>query len=337
MNKKLFAVVAAAAVAGSAFADVELSFSNEVSSDIVNVTIPKDGDSSASFAGITETASVEVTSDRVDAGLEVSFSFNVNDDDALADSKGNSKWANLAGYEIDDYYIEFRPVDILTLGFHDSIFTPGSYLPVEDDNLGNGNLGSDFVLCLRPIEGLRATAGIDFVSYFGHEDFDAAKLNFGIDYTTDAFSAGAALRDVINNFGFGVFGALTAVDGLNLTAGFAYNDEFADVAGNLLSVGASYDITDSLSAALDFVTNFGDDGNDMYVGASCAFGATDALELSLAGTFKNDFDADDSSVISVEPGVTYTVGNHEFGFAVSLEFANDETALAFPISWTYSF
>ena len=55
--------------------------------------------------------------------------------------------------------------------------------------------------------------------------------------------------------------------GINLTAnlGLSYNDDFCDVAGNLISLGASYEFS-IITLNLDCVTNFGADGNDIYSG-----------------------------------------------------------------------
>ncbi|MCR4735477.1 MAG: hypothetical protein K5829_10790 [Treponema sp.] len=338
MNKKLFAVIAAVSLSASVFAtEVEMSFANEVSSDIVNVTMPKDGETTAEFAGIEDNVAVEFKSEKVDAGLDITFNFATN-----KTTKDGSEYtfAAFSGYQFNDYYIEFRPVSILTLGFSDVINTDGSYLPVEDDNVGNGNLGSDFVLCFRPVAGLRLAAGMDFISYIGHKDEKGPLLNFGVDYTSDKFSFGAATRNVIADFAFGVFGAFTGVDGLNLTAGFSYNDDFCDIAGNILSFGASYDITDSISTGLDLVTNFGNndaDAKDLYCGAAVTVGINDAIETGLACTFKTDFDADDSYEVGIAPEFAYALGNNTFKVGADIGLSASETTLAFPISWEYAF
>ncbi len=332
--KKTLLAFAVMAVATLGFADeAEVSFYNKVSSDIVSVSIPKEGDTSGDFAGIKDKVKAEFTSEKVDAAVELSFSFNTktNTDDSV--------YAGLFGLSVDDYYVEFRPVDIFTVGWHDTISTDGSYLPIEDGNLSNGNLGSDFVGVLRPIKDFRIAAGVDFDSFFGKKDDDSNKgpnLNFGADYTTEAFSVGAALRNPINNLGFGVYGSLSAVENLWADAGFSYNDSFKEVSGNILSLGATYDVG-ICSLAFDFATNFGneDSAEDLYVGLSAGFGVTDALTLTATTQAQFDFNTSDSQDILVEGAAEYVVGKNTFSAAVDVEFTATATTVSFPVYWKY--
>ena len=36
---------------------------------------------------------------------------------------------------INDWWVEFRPIDKLTLGLHDTIWADGAYLPIWDDHV----------------------------------------------------------------------------------------------------------------------------------------------------------------------------------------------------------
>jgi hypothetical protein len=333
MKKTLlaFAVMAAATLG---FADeAKVSFNNKVSSDIVGITIPKEGDTTAEFAGIKDTVKAEFTSEKVDAAVKLTFTFNT------ATNSDDSVYAGLFGYTINDYYIEFRPVDMFTIGWHDTISTDGSYLPIEDDNLSNGNLGSDFVGVIRPIEGLRIAAGLDFDSLFGKKDDDSnkgPKINIGADYVADGFSLGVTLRNPINNIGYGAFASLSAVENLWADIGFSYNDSFKDVSGNLLSLGATYDVG-ICSLAFDFVTNFGkeESAEDLYVGLSAGFGVTDALTLGAMTQAEFDFNTSDSQDVLVEASAEYVVGKNTFSAAVDVEFTATATAVSFPVYWKY--
>jgi len=334
MNKRIIAALLTAASLTAALfaADVEFSGSNELSTEIVAITTGDNG--GAEFTGIENATAVEFTSERFDAALDISLFFGL--ESATKANGEEYKFAGLTGYEFNDYYIEFRPVSILTLGFHDSISTAGSYLPVADGNLSNGNIGSDFVLVLRPIEGLRIAAGMDLNSYFGKEETKPT-LNFGLDYAfAEMFTFGVSARNVIDDFAFGAFISFTGLEGLVLNAGYSMKDEgVADVTGNLFALGASYEL-DALSLAFDFASNFGADGADLYTALCAGYSINDAMNVSLAASFVTDFDDSDAKVITIAPNLAYTNGNNEFNFGACVEIAS-ATKITFPVSWKYNF
>lgn len=375
--KKIFAVLGAALVASAVFADVSVEYTNKLSSDIVEIsnskskveyggtTISDDKDSDTSFAGITNKSAVDFKSDKVDAGITVY----VNGNTEKYTKDGNEKTAWLQSWDIDDWYIEFRPINILTLGISDTFYTPGSYLPVEDDNVANGNLGSDYVVVLRPIEGLRIAGGLDNEAFLFNSTVKPV-LNFGADYVADIFSVGATFRNVAggsDNFGFGAYGSFSGLEGFEFTLGYSYNNEaFADVDGNLLSLGVSFG-KDALSLAADFVTNFGSDdafsidlssgsddidigGFDLYAGLSAGYQITEALGASVTFTYKTEFDDKlSASVITIEPDVTFAINdNNEIGAGVGIEIDNlgyeesgvkisgSGTVITIPVYWKYT-
>lgn len=375
--KKIFAVVGAAFVASAVFAEVSVKYSNKLSSNIVEIsnskskvevggtTISDDKDSDTSFAGIKNKSAVDFKSDKVDAGITVYVNGNTK---KYTNDNGDEKTAWLQSWKLDDWYIEFRPVNILTLGISDSFYTPGSYLPVEDDNVANGNLGSDYVVTLRPIQGLRIAGGLDNESYLFNSKVKPV-LNFGADYVADVFSVGATFRNVVGgsgNFGFGAYGSFSGLEGFEFTLGYSYNNEaFADVDGNLLSLGVSFG-KDALSLAADFVTNFGSDdafsvdfssisndidigGFDLYAGLSAGYQITEALGASVTFTYKTEFDDKlSASVITIEPDVTFAINdNNEIGAGVGIKIDNlgyensgvkisgSGTVITIPVYWKY--
>lgn len=376
--KKIFAIVGAALVASAVFADVSVEYTNKLSSDIVEIsnskskvelngtTISDDKDSDTSFAGISNKSAVDFKSDKVDAGITVHVNGNT---EKYTNDNGDEKTAWLQSWAIDDWYIEFRPINILTLGISDTIYTPGSYLPVEDDNVANGNIGSDYVVVLRPIQGLRIAGGLDNEAYLFNST-DKPVLNFGADYSNDTFSLGAAFRNVAggsDNFGFGIYGGFYGLDGFEFTLGYSYNNEaFADVDGYLLSLGVSFG-KDALSLAADFVTNFGSDddfsvdssnsasdidfgGFDLYAGLSAGYQITEALGASVTFTYKAEFDKKlSANVITIEPDVTFAINdNNEIGAGVGIEIDNlgyedsgfklsgSGTVITIPVYWKYT-
>lgn len=361
IKSKVAAVCAAfSLVSGFAFAEAEYSFSNKLSSDIVNIEKDGDEDTDSDFAGIKNKTSFEFSSEKVDALLELTFwSAKAKDPKAEDDDKYfavglTSSDGTDYGYDFGDSYIEVRPFDILGLEFHEKVFTAGSYLPVWDDNVASGNIASDFGLLVRPIEGLVIGGGLDFVSVFGHDDYKPV-VNFGAEYSADAFAVGAAVRDVADNdkldntdgFTFGVYASLLSVENLVLNAGFAYNDsvgpDVGDVSGKLLTLGATYEL-DAFHSALDFATNFADSDDeefDFYIAVSAGYNVVETLSLDCAFATALDAESDSDKKadarFQINPSATYGVGNHEFSAGVNFIFGEDYTSVNFPVYWKYSF
>ena len=341
-NKLFTALAAFTMVSGAAFAETEFSVSNEVSSDIVNIEKVED-DSDTSFAGIENKTSFEFTSEKVDAFLELSFwsdKATEGDDDYFAIGTG--------GFDFGDSYIEIRPFEHVGFEFHEKIFTAGSYLPVWDDNASTGNIGSDFGLVIRPVDGLIIGGGLDFVSKVAHDDENPI-VNFGLEYASEDFAVGGAVRNVAgeNDFSFGVFASILSVENLTLNFGFAYNDavepDVGTVEGNLLTFGGSYE-QDAFHSAWDFATNFTDSDDqeyDFYIAAALGYNFTENFSADCAFATVLDGESDDDKKaderFNVNPSITYTVGNREFGAGVNIFFGENYSLVSFPVYWEYSF
>ena len=364
-SKKLVLAVSVFAFAATAFFGQEVSFENTVSTDVLNVTVDG-GEFEGSFAGIENETVVDFTSDKLDFGLDISFFINagkVYDDDGNVSrgflsfggegesetftfaGKDYDSWWFGAGYAINDYYIEYRPIDLLGIGFHKSYTLAGSYLPVEDDNVAEaGNIGSDLGVFVRPIDGLVIAGGLDFTSLFGgRKDWANPYLNFGAEYEiADLLAVGASFRDIINDErSIGVYVSFIGVEGLTINGGFTYNGSIADVAGNLVTAGAVFE-KDAISIGADAAIALGGDEDedfDLYLGASFGYQISEPFGVSVAATFKSDFDADeDGWELGLSPAVTYSINdNNEIGAGVDITIAGSTTELAFPVYWTYSF
>jgi len=320
MKKVVLTIMTSLAFTAGIFAqEVNIAFENKISSDIVSISENK-----AEFAGIKEQVTAEIETERVDAGVSFITYLEKDDNDNFG----------FTGYELDKAYVEFRPIDFLSLDFNRKVFTEGSYLPIADDNIGNGNLTSDFSVVLRPVENLSVAAGIHLPSVFADAD---NKIDFdaGVDYTNDLFSVGAAIRSPVNNLGVGVFGSFKGVENLAVTLGFAYNDTFCDVAGNLLTLGATYEIG-IFAIAFDFVTNFGNDGNDLYTGLCVESSVTDSLIIEAQATLNMDFADTKSTETIAELGAAYVIGNHKLRAGVAVDFT-DQIGISFPVYYKYSF
>lgn len=345
------AIAALAVVSGFAFAEPEFSFSNKVSSDVVNIENEGD-DSDTSFAGIKNKTSFEFTSEKVDALIEAVFwSTQETDEKNPLDKDDDKDYFGIGtqdSFDFGDTYIEVRPFDFLGFEFHEKVMTAGSYFPIWDDNASSGNIGSDFGVLVRPVEGLVIGGGVDFLSAFGHDD-KKPLINFGLEYANDSFALGGAVRNVAggDDFSFGVFGSLLSVEDLVMNLGFAYNDavepDVGTISGNLLTFGGTYE-KDSFHSAWEFATNFAssdDKEYDFYVAAAAGFNITEDFsadcELATSLDAESDDDKKADARFQVKPSVTYTLGNHEFSAGVNVIFGEDYSCVNFPVHWKYSF
>jgi len=320
MKKIVLTIMTSLAFTAGIFAqEANIAFENKISSDVVSIS-----EGEVEFAGIKEQITAEIETEKVDAG--VSFITYLGNDD-------NNNFG-FTGYEFDKAYVEFRPIDFLSLDFNKKIFTAGSYLPIADDNLGNGNIASDFSVVLRPVENLSVAAGIKLPSVFADSN-DKIDLDAGLDYTNDFFSVGATVRSPINNLGFGVFGSFTGVENLAVNLGFAYNDDFCDIAGTLLSLGTTYEIS-IFAIAFDCVTNFGNDGNDLYTALCIETSVTDSVIIETQATFTMDFADTKATETIAELGAAYVIGNHKLRAGIAAEFT-DSVGFAIPVYYKYSF
>lgn len=236
---KTVAALAALSMAASAFAEVNLTASNKLKSDVVVLTHNDAADETTNtFPGIKNVINAEVTSDHIDAMVEgtiVFKDFTSQNDVALA-------WDGV----VSDWYVEARLLDdMFTLGFHDNIHPEGSYLPVFDDNVAYGNIGSDgFTLVYRPIEGLRLGLSLPFGA--AEDEYNWLKVDgvkkdttaeserttnirIGAIYDMGIAEFGASVQDALDSdertLGFYVYsaGLFGQVKGVDLRAGFVHS------------------------------------------------------------------------------------------------------------------
>ena len=357
ISKISAAVAAFALVSGFAFADSEVKFSNKVSSDIVEI-VSNDDDTETEFAGIKNKTVFEYASDNLDAMIELVFwsKKETDEKDPLdADDDKDYFAIGTGGFDFGDTFIEFRPFEVLGFEFHEKLNTAGSYLPVWDDNLSTGNMGSDFGVVVRPVEGLVFGAGVDFMSAFGHDDRKPI-FNFGVEYANEDFAIGGALRNVAGDededtgtdeLAFGVYTSLIMVENFSFNLGFAYNDavepDVGTVDGNLLTAGIMFE-KDAVTLNVDAATNFGNSDDkefDLYSAVQFGFAVNDnfSAELTFANAldFESDDDKKEKAMFEINPAVKLTFDRHEFGAGVNVFFNEDGSKVCFPVHWKYSF
>ncbi|MBR3549076.1 MAG: hypothetical protein IKN90_03260 [Treponema sp.] len=273
---------------GMAFAqekDYEVSFSNELSTDTVTYVKAEghEKDSAKAFAGIVEKAEASFESEKLSFSVMGEWTFEPvkSVEDALDDNDVKGNQFTLTDH---DWFIEFRPIKELAIGWNDDLFVSGSSLPVWDDDIKAGNYTTNdgIVIIARPVEGLTIGAGLDQSAFSLDDDDFKPVINFGANYEyQDMFAAGVAVQNVagsaieneegdkeLRKLTVGVFASITAVENLTLNLGYTHNDyegidfglvnpfeNFNIIGQNVATLGATYE-ANGLSLAADVAFNF---------------------------------------------------------------------------------
>ena len=351
-TKKIILGAASVILSAGLFAQT-VTFKNKVSSDVVDIVINDDG-TSCDFAGLKNQTTASLTSKKLDLGLDMHF-WAYTDSDKVGDvyypyfCMGQKENRTSNGWAVDNYWLEFRPLTTLGIGFHRSEYIPGSYLPVAEKNISTANIGSDLGIFARPAANLTIGAGLDFISVFGgyKDSHRNPTLNAGFEYTIpDTVGFGVSFRDFINGSrSIGIYAAILSIDNLQLNFGFTFNGAFEEIYGDLISAGVMFEkgafgINADLVADVD---NDKYDGYDLYSGADIYYHISKPMTLGVVGYFEIDFDYNKKNyvgkptIIGVNPYVTYAVNaHHELGAGVTLEFS-DEVLVTLPVYWKYTY
>ncbi len=360
ITKSILAVIAAASVAALAFgeetADHHGKFYNKISSGIVNIHTDS---GETEFAGIKDKASIDVLSGRVDAGITASFTLKQLTD-ATTDPSNPYNYFSLGngsvdGFNLEDWYLEFRPLknpNFFTIGFHDSIYFAGSYLPIAGANYANGNFGSDVVFVLRPIQGIRIAAGFDLTSLFGYKqdvDNQYPVLNFGADWTYgNLFSVGLAVRNPINasgtnDMGVGIGATFNATKDIAFSVGYSFNDAdgIADIKGeNLLTVGATANVA-IVALSADFAAALPAEkvtsDREVYFAFDADATINEKVDAGLTFCSWIDTDSDSTNMFEITPYANFGLKNHTLGVAVDFLVEGEALTISFPVYWKVSF
>ena len=332
ISKKLVITAALCAFAAALSFAQEVTFENKLSSGLVNINITDDKTES-SFAGIKNEAKAEYSSEKLDMGVKLITEV-TNDDDSLA--IGSDAF-------VDDYFIEFRPVSLLGIGFHKGYNVAGSFLPCLEKEIDASNFGSDLGVFIYPVDGLVISGGLDFISYLGKEDAKPL-VNFGAEYTVGEILAfGAAFRNIASDDrSIGAYASFTGVEGLTINAGYTYQGAIEDfnISGNLINAAVMFD-KDAIGIYADAVFAAGgeeDDSNELYTAANVSYKITDAFSAGLYGCFTNDFDNDDSWCIGINPNASYMINEHNtVGGGVYVNIMKEAKNISFPVFWKYVF
>lgn len=362
--KKIFIAAAIASVLSLNTFAKETSFYNTISSDIVKLS-NNDGSKywGTDFAGISNRTAIELLAPRVDCGIDVTFKLEehkwVGPNDWNVISIGN--YEAETDFIFNSWYIEFRPIERLTFGLNPDIWTSGSYLPVAGSNIKAGNIGSDFDVVFRPIDGLRLAAGIDFLSYFGHTKKDysvSPMLNFGFDWTYGKlYSISASLRNIANGGrSIAIYGEYAGLKGFDFRVGYAYNGSRANsnfscgfgsvlLNGHHLINGAmTYIIKQfklDVDTAITFDNKYIENGKtitnkDIYLGAKATYNVTNNFTVGAKFGTAFDFAGKAGNIIFINPYVVGYINNHhELGAGFKATFNAGDTFMGFPIYYKY--
>lgn len=364
MKRILASMVAVAAVwGGVAFADVQVNFYNELYSEdpfLRHHDDDEDGEykTDAYFPGIKERMYADIKTAKVDAGVKGTFMFNQD---------WSTDHFHFSG-EIEDWWVEFRPIDMITLGLHDTIWADGSYFPIWDDNATAGNIGSDgFTFVIRPIKMLRLAAtvpsGMDYDTLNWLNDDHDFHFGTGAILDLDMFQASVNMQGIPCSSGrqFGTFvnmpGFFGVVKALSIGAGFTHawgyeekwnqnylKDLIADFGmayTNLLNAYVTYDARlFRLNAELAWDFDFDDNakGYDFYTAVAFSFGLVDKLSATATGKLLFDF-ADNGlgNGYGASFAVDYEINKrHAVGAKAEVNKVDKYWDFAIPVYWKYS-
>ncbi len=291
MKKKMFATGLAALFAASATFAADFTFSNKVSSNLIDSWHWSSKNDAyeygkTRFAGIKDNVVANYEGDILKVGVDATFKLSPY----AWSSKNNDYFYKLDWSDVN-WHVEFNPFKMVGFGFSDELYTEGAELFVWDDNLPSGNYSTDgFAVLIRPAKEFTFGAGVDFPAYFddldNDHDLDPA-LAIGMDYNAEQFSIGAAIHHLTNSDArrIGVHAAIKAIEGLGLHVGFTHAEN-ADVG-----------LGDVSYAPSGFVAYYKDQNNvwqkasgfDRYYG----MGGKNVLDASVSYSFSPfDFAAD---------------------------------------------
>lgn len=357
MKKSLFAVLTAIFMSSVVFAaGVETTFYNKLYQDDVIFTHDDVNDEDTKdFPALKNEMYAEISTNKVDAMVNGIF--------ALDDYNGKNFGLAYTGY-VEDWYIEFRPIEQITFAMHDGIFADGSYLPIWDDNISAGNIGSDgFTVVFRPDafnKGLRLAATLDFedeetkVNYLDNEDSDM-DIGFGAIFTTELVQIGASVQNAINSDyrTIGVYLNLVDItEGLSIGTGYAHSENVVEnspiIGEDIVNLSFVY-TTEKFDIVAEVAGNLDDDNSefvdldegllpyDLYTAATFGLSLTDALSGYVTGkVFMDNTDNGFENLYEAIVGLEYVLDDHN-SFGVEFDYATCDGSyeIALPVYWRY--
>lgn len=315
---------------------------NIVSTDMLKKKIGEK--ESISFPGIYNETKVDVQTDRINLGIDVTFGFGANPEDSYS----SINWIDL---DQMDWYVEFSPEKEVIAFLHDKIFISGAYLPVSKTYIPASNSGSDVGGVLKPIDEIRFCAGIDFPSYFGRDEWDPC-LNVGLDYFNPDFGGlGISVRNIATkDRSISISGTFTKIQNLIISFGFTddsinktlcmgYPEHY--MTGDLLSFSVDYTFKSFKIQAETIINLDGSDINinDFYFGTRGTFTLSNSIDIFAEYKTIMDFDLENNGLTYIiKPGFNINYyGTNQITAAVQFYITQPDCYLNIPLTWKYSF
>lgn len=318
------------------------TFENTVYSDMFKKKL---GDIKAiTFPGIYNNTIANIQTQKINLGLDVTFGLGTKTEN----SYNSMNWIDADNI---DWYLEFSPEKEVTAILHDKIFLSGSYLPVSDIYLPSANSGSDLGGVLKPIDEIRFSAGVDFPSYFGREDWEPC-INVGLDYFHPSYGGfGISVRNIATaERTITATTTFTMVPDLIINAGISHDKEshlgvmgYEEyfLRGTLLSasIDYTYNFFNIKAEIIGNTDSYDPEEYDLYAGAQLLFKLGNNFELFTQGRVLIDFDTEETNLVYlVKPGINFNYfKTSKINISVQFFVDHPDCYLNIPISWTYSF
>ena len=218
----------------SAHLSAQVTFTNEVSSKIINLWAFTNSDynqNNCDFGGLYNESIFSYTQGKFDFGIDAKFGLDeyyngfhtqfylpVGEN---AENHWGFFWSDV------DWYAEFKPVDFLGISLSRNFYVDGSYMPALGTYLSSGDFGTEGISAVVRLldENLLLSLGLDFDDDFCQ--IISPDFHFGGNFVLpDIFSAGIAVRDIFHDSRqIGVFGTLELFYPMKFYFGFSWNND----------------------------------------------------------------------------------------------------------------
>lgn len=276
-----------------------------------------------------------------------------------------------------DWTIKYKPTEDVGLSVHESLFIPGTYIVVDDDNIHGGNIASHGVtISYTGIPGLTAAATVPFdlssdkeseahnwdrdhkTNYFnggGNCDGYTFRFGGGAWYETDYFSLGAAFHELgRDNFSGGAYFTVSPTQDFTLYGGYSYKNEASYVYEADEGDHDTINVNHVLNGSFEFTPGYWEFAgdivanvqNDIYAAVRVGFHITDMVFVKTEGliftkrvAMAEEGGNGDDPMFRIYPDVILGLGKWgELEAGAEVWLEKNNFAyIEFPIFWTYKF
>ena len=312
--KKFMLTIAAVLFGFSAFAEEYYYFSNELSSDTMDV---KNSD----FTGALNTTLFDIGNEKFDAEIYSVVELTTDENTKPEGIKFNDF----------DWFFNFKPVEKVTLHLSDNIWAAGSYMFIDDYWSFGGRMGSDgFSVSTTIVPNLKLVATVPF-SLDAENAFSSCSFGFGAEYNIfgKAIVSGIVKYED-DDFGekvvkSGAYISFTPIEELVINAGYSHKNWGIGYveADDIFLASGSYSVKD-VTVLGDFATS----KDAFYAAGTVKY----QIESFIPAVTVKYFDAIDT--MECNPRITYTVGCHELTAGIKVTVVEKSVEnVTIPVSW----